>query len=335
MIELAYVPMYAALFGALLHVPMNLLFMHRVAWGWLGVGVATSMYQVIQPIVTIVYLMGTQWGRLQLLNNTGASGIGRTHLSFGCEAKAAMSSLSGIFQYLKLALPGILIISEWWASEICIFLAGKLSPHPDIALGAMALYQSLNSSCFMLPMGMSIGGTACVGKHLGAGDSDGARLSAIVCVVGAGFLSGLLGSVLYFTPHSVFPSLFTSDTILIDMTSQIIPLLAIYVVGDGCQAALNATIKGCGRQCVVVPIVIIAYWCVALPLAWHFAFVASSGTTDCHNGSLCGVVGLVAGMTIGTWVHFILLAIYCALMIDWRLEAKLAKERLGLEREAH
>lgn len=36
---------------------------------------------------------------------------------------------------------------------------------------------------------------------------------------------------------------------------------------------------------------------------------------------------------MGTWTHFILLGIYCAFMIDWRLEAKLAKERLDLERD--
>mmetsp|Transcript_28234 Transcript_28234/g.60160 ORF Transcript_28234/g.60160 Transcript_28234/m.60160 type:complete len:597 (-) Transcript_28234:19-1809(-) len=331
-IELAHIPAYAALFGGLLHVPFNLFFIHTVGLGWLGVGVATTMFQVIQPIAMFSYIKGTAHGRSQLLQHSGAKGIGRSSLSFWCEAKVAISSFSGILQYLTLALPGILAISEWWASEICIFLAGKLSPNPDIALGAMALYQSLNASCFMFPVGMSVGGSARIGNHLGSGNIEAARASARVCVTGAGLLSATCGCILYFTPHSVFPSLFTSDANLIEMTSLLIPLLSIYVVGDGFQVALNGIIKGCGRQCVVVPIVIVAYWCVSLPLAWHFTFVRSSGTTDCHEQSLCGVVGLVAGMTIGTWVHFILLAIYCACMIDWRLEANLAKERLSFER---
>ena len=85
---------------------------------------------------------------------------------------------------------------------------------------------------------------------------------------------------------------------------------------------------------VLVPIIIFAYWFVALPLAYHLAFVRSGGTTDCNgHQSFCGIVGLVGGMTMGTWTHFILLGIYCAFMIDWRLEAKLAKERLDLERD--
>ena len=187
----------------------------------------------------------------------------------------------------------------------------------------------------MFPMGMSVGGSARIGNQLGSGNSKGAQLSAIVCISTSGLLSAILGSVLYFTPHAVFPSLFTSDKALIDTTSQVVSLLSIYVIGDGMQASLNSIIKGCGRQCALMPIIIIAYWFVALPLAYHFAFVRSGGSTECSDKSFCGVVGLVAGMTIGTWTHFVLLAVYCFGMIDWKKESKLAKERLSLERETY
>jgi MATE family multidrug resistance protein len=330
--ELAHIPAYSALLGNILHIPMNILFIHVVGLGWLGVAVATTMFQVIQPIAMFAYLKGTQHGRQQLLQHIGAAGIGRRSLSFWCEAKAAISSIRGICQYISLAIPGVLTISEWWASEICIFLSGRLSPDPNIALGSMAIYQSLNSSCFMLPLGVSIGGTARIGNQLGAGNSLGARFSAKMCVILATILSSLMGSILYFTPHSYFPSFFTSDAALIEMTSRTIPLLSIYVIGDGMQVALNAIIKGCGRQIVAVPIVICSYWVVGLPLAWFLAFAKSGGTTDCQDQSLCGVVGLVGGMTVGTWCHFGLLAVYSLRMIDWHVEAKMAKDRLNLER---
>lgn len=336
--ELAYVPAYAALLGCIMHVPFNLFFISALGLGWLGVGVATTMFQIIQPICMLIYLCGSEHGRLLLLEHIGARGVisdKSSSLSFWREAKSAISSFAGIRQYLSLAIPGILAISEWWASEVCIFLAGKLTPHPDIALGAMAVYQSLNTMCFMLPMGLSIGGSARIGTLLGSGDVNGARVSAAVCVTGAGIVGVVLGYILYLTPHTVFPSFFSTDDNLVQMTSRIMPLLSLYVIGDGCQAALNGVVKGCGRQCVLVPVVIIAYWCIAIPIAWYFTFVGSGGTTDCHERLLCGVVGLVAGLTIGTWVHFILLAAYCACMIDWRLEAKLAEERLSLEATIH
>ena len=249
-IELAQIPAYAALFGALLHVPMNLFFINTMKLGWLGVGVATVIFQVVQPIIMLMYLKGTAHGRSNMLDHIGARGIGRTSLSFWYEAKIAVSSFSGIVQYLQLALPGILAISEWWASEICIFLAGKLSPDSDTALGSMAIYQSMSSACFMFPLGMTVSGSARIGHHLGSGDIQGARLSAKVCIGSAGLFSIALGSMLYFTPHAFFPSLFSTDDNLIEMTSRIVPLLSIYVVGDGLQVSLNAIIKGCGRQCV-------------------------------------------------------------------------------------
>eukprot|EP00986_Skeletonema_menzelii_P013434 scaffold7822_cov131-Skeletonema_menzelii.AAC.3 len=328
--ELAHVPAYSALLGCLMHIPMNIMFIHGM--GWLGVAVATTMFQVIQPITMFAYLKGTQHGKQQLLQHIGAAGIGRRSLSLWCEAKAAISSISGICQYISLAIPGVLTISEWWASEICIFLSGRLSPDPIIALGSMAIYQTLNSSCFMLPLGVSIGVSARIGNQLGAGNSAGARFSAKVCVALAAILSSVMGSILYFTPHSYFPSFFTSDAALIEMTSRTIPLLSIYVIGDGMQVALNAIVKGCGRQIVTVPIVICSYWAVGLPLAWFIAFVKSGGTTECNDQSFCGVVGLVGGMTVGTWCHFGLLAMYSLRMIDWHVEAKMAKDRLNLER---
>ena len=330
-VELADVPAYAAGAGALMHVPFNLFFIHVVGLGWLGVGVATSAFQVIQPILMFGYLKGTSHGRSRLLQQVGAKGIGRTHLSFWCEAMAAISSFEGILEYLTLALPGVIAISEWWASEISIFLAGRLHPDPNVALGSMALYQSINSSCFMFPVGMSVGGSARIGNGLGAGNVDGARLASRVCVMGAGALSVTLGAILYFTPHSTFPSLFTTNAELIRMTSKTMPLLSLYVIGDGLQVALNAVIKGCGRQCALVPIIIIAYWVTALPLAYHLAFIRSDGSTDCQGRSFCGVVGLVGGMTAGTCLHFLMLAVYIS-TLDWSLEAKRAKERLGLEK---
>ena len=333
-VELADIPAYAAGVGAILHVPFNFFFINVVGLGWLGVGVATSAFQIIQPILMFLYLKGTSNGRLRLLEQVGAKGIGRTHLSFWCEARAAISSFEGILEYLTLALPGVIAISEWWASEISIFLAGRLHPDPNIALGSMALYQSINSSCFMFPVGMSVGGSARIGNGLGAGNVDGARLASRVCVFGAGVLSATLGAILYFTPHGTFPSLFTADIELIQMTTRTIPLLSLYVVGDGLQVALNAVIKGCGRQCALVPIIIVAYWVTALPIAFYMAFIRSDGSTDCEGRSFCGVVGLVGGMTIGTWLHFLLLAAYTS-TLDWSSEANRAKKRMNLEKDRY
>ena len=331
-IEMADVPAYAAGISAILHIPFNLLFIHVFGWGYLGVGVATVLTQTMQPICTITYLFLTEHGRGRVLDNTMAVAMGRTKLSFWKEASVAVYSLAGIQQYLSLALPGIVIISEWWASEVSIFLAGTLTPHPDLALGAMTIYQSINTACFMLPVGCGIAGSTRVGNFLGAGDTRGADLAAKVSVSSAAVLSTCLGCILYFTPYTLFPSFFTPDQALVTEASRLIPLLSVYVVGDGIQTALNGIIKGCGRQCVIMPIVVVAYWIVGVPLAYFYAFIRHGGIM-CEDNIHCGVTGLVTGMTIGTWTHMLLLAAVVVFSTSWNTEARKAKERMEADEE--
>jgi hypothetical protein len=95
-------------------------------------------------------------GQARTLRCMAAGAVGRTSPSFWLEAKVAVSFTSGIIRYLALALPGIIAIPEWWASETAIFLSGRLVPFPDLALGALSLYQSINTFCYVLPLGLSV-----------------------------------------------------------------------------------------------------------------------------------------------------------------------------------
>ena len=129
--------------------------------------------------------------------------------------------------------------------------------------------------------------------------------------------------MLWVGDHEVVPRIFSGDENVVKSAARTIPLLAVYVVGDGVQVALSGVIKGCGRQCVAAPVVVFSYWIVALPIAYYLSFVKFKGE-ECEDG-FCGVVGLTTGMTVGTWVHclFILLIVCC---LNWDNEAKRALE---------
>jgi MATE family multidrug resistance protein len=332
-VGMADVPAYTAAFGLFTHVPTNILFIYTLQWGYLGAAAATVTFQLIQPVLILTYLFLTQAGRARTLRCMAAGAIGRTSLSFWAEAKIAVSHVGGIVQYLGLALPGIITISEWWASEIAIFLAGRLLPFPDLALGAMTLYQSINTFCFMFPQGLSVAGSMRVGNLLGAGRAAGAAWAAKVSVMLAGIASTLIGCMLFLTSHGFFPSLFApnaNEADLILQASRLIPLLSLYVLADGIQSALNGIIKGCGRQVVTMPIVVFAYWIVGLPLAYYLAFVRHDGVMLCEDSYFCGDVGLVTGMTVGTWVHMLLLGAVVVGTTNWEAEAKKANERVGV-----
>jgi MATE family multidrug resistance protein len=332
-LELADVPAYAASVGLATHIPFNVFFVYTLDWGYLGCAVATVTFQLIQPLLMIGYLFMMPSGKQRLLNHMAARAVGRIELSFWQEAKIGATSLKGILQYLGLALPGVVIISEWWASEVSIFLAGRLSPSPELALGGMTLYQSINSFCFMFPVSIGVSGSTRVGNLLGSGESDAARFAGNVSILCAGATSGILACALYFVPHTFFPSLFAPDEEdLIRETSATVPLLAVYVFADGIQSAFNGIVKGCGRQVVIMPIVIIAYWIVAMPLGYYLAFLRHDGYM-CDDSYFCGIVGLVTGMTMGTWVHMILLGVAVIAPMNWELEANKARERVGTHQE--
>ncbi len=344
-IGMADVPATAALLGLILHIPFNVLFCYVLGMGYLGCAYAAVMFQAVQCTYILSYLFLFPKGRQRVLESTGGSAIGRTRLTLLKEFKIAGGSIRAFLDYLGLALPGIVIISEWWASETAIFLSGRLSPNPQTTLAAMTIYQSINSFSFMVPAGISVAGTARVGNLLGAGNSSGAAMAGKVSVSLCAVCSGTIGMILYSLPHGFFPSLFVSATenrAIVDQTSATIPMLAFYVFADGVQTGFNGIIKGCGRQRIVVPIVVVAYWIIGVPLAYYFglyrsggddtmcAHIADDGSFDPSEGglTLCGDVGLVAGMTMGTWSHMLLLAVVVIGTTDWKAEAYKAKQRV-------
>ncbi|KAG7368763.1 multidrug efflux protein [Nitzschia inconspicua] len=335
-VGMADVPAKATLVGLILHVPFNWLFIYGLDFGYYGVGLATAAFQAVQLTFLCTYILFYPAGQQRLLDATGGTAVGRTYLTFGKEFALALGSCRGFIQYFGLALPGIVIISEWWASETAIFLSGRLTPNPYETLAGMTIYQSINTFCFMFPMAFAISGTSRVGSLLGEGLEQAASWAGKVSVGAAAVLSCILGCLLYLIPHDFLPSLFAPNELgVIHEAAQTIPLLALYVIADGIQVALNGVIKGCGRQCVTVPIVIVAYWIIGVPLAYFLAFTRNNGLSSCEDTTItfCGDVGLVTAMTTGTWIHMLLLAVAVFGTTDWKLEARKAKERVdGIEK---
>ena len=326
---MADVPAKASVLGLLLHLPFNWFFVYFLDWGYLGCGAATVCFHLLQPTFMISYLCLYSHGRSRLLDSSGGLAIGRTALTFRNEFWLAISSWRGYLQYLSLALPGIIIISEWVASEANIFLSGRLLPDPEVALGGMTIYQSINSFCFMFPVSFAISASARVGSLLGAKDPQGAAFAAKVSILCAATISMVIGILLFSIPHTFLPSLFApgEEGVILE-TSRTIPLLAVYVFADGIQSVLSGIIKGCGRQLVTVPVVVVAYWVVGVPLSYYIVFVRHEQEMFCDDSYFCGDVGLVAGMTVGTWVHMLMLWAVVVLSTDWAEESRKAEKRV-------
>ena len=123
-------------------------------------------FQVVQPTLIVAYLWLTPNGRERIHNECYLPH--KPQPSTLELLSKAIFSLSGVLQYLSLAIPGVVVISEWWASEAAIFLSARLTPSPELALDGMTIYQTINTACFMFPMGASVAGSTFVSNFTAA-----------------------------------------------------------------------------------------------------------------------------------------------------------------------
>ncbi len=111
----------------------------------------------------------------------------------------------------------------------------------------------------------------------------GTGLCAVLMVV-AGVLIAL------FRPE--IAALYTSDEAVRTLVIPALLIVAVLVVFDGLQAVLMGALRGLSD--VLVPTLMqgIAFWVIAVPLAWHLGLQQDWGIRGLMTGAL---VGLVAG----------------------------------------
>jgi len=216
--------------------------------------------------------------------------------------------------FLRLALPNFLMISEWWASEITVLLAGLL-PRPHLSLSALALMTSTTSICFMPPLSLGIAVNIRVSNELGAGRPMLAKRAACAACV-AGLVIITTSSLLLLICRRWWALLFTSDAAVLDHVMPVLSVCSFYVVFDGLASVISGSLKGCGRHAVLAPIIVVAYYIVGLPLSWLLAWPRHLDT-----------LGLAWGSAIGTFTHCALFAVLLA-TTSWPLMCQRAQARL-------
>ncbi|MGH0170728.1 UNVERIFIED_CONTAM: hypothetical protein FKN15_002779, partial [Acipenser sinensis] len=86
--------------------------------------------------------------------------------------------------FVRLAIPSMLMLCiEWWTYEIGGFLAGLIS---EVELGAQSVIYELAYITYMVPLGISVAASVRVGNALGAGNTEEAKTTSKVAMMGAG-----------------------------------------------------------------------------------------------------------------------------------------------------
>ena len=100
-------------------------------YGFVGASIAMSISRVVEALLLVLYLVYNSYTSESLL-------VG-FHWSHRC--------LSNWLPYFQLAVPNLVMVAEWWASEILIFMSGTLLIDPELQVSSMSIYQNMISIC--------------------------------------------------------------------------------------------------------------------------------------------------------------------------------------------
>ena len=307
----------AGIAATVLHAPINYLLVYHFDMQALGIALATSVSTGIVLAVNSSYIFILRYSRA-LREECETLALKRDACAPGW-SRDEVFCVNGAREFLDLGLPGVLMMLEWWASELSMLLAGLL-PSPAVAIAAMSIYTTTGSLTYDMAHGFAQAALTRVSHELGAGAADKAKHAASVAMTLI-LLSSLLVSFMIYIFSAEWPKLFTSLDSVTSLASKLLLVLAVYVIFDSLGCTCTGIFRACGMQRVGARVVIFSYYVIGLPTSLFLAFYIDMGP-----------LGLVFGSVLGTIVH----AAFYVVMIsrfDWKSQSESALARSKIHHE--
>ncbi|CAK9062876.1 Protein DETOXIFICATION 14 (AtDTX14) (Multidrug and toxic compound extrusion protein 14) (MATE protein 14) [Durusdinium trenchii] len=235
--------------------------------------------------------------------------------SLVCWHGVSMKAFSDWGPLLRLVLPSLLMVSKWWAAEIIVLLSGTLQK-AQASLAAMTIFSNTCLLCAMPPLSLGCAANIRVSNELGAGRPEIARFSAQVTFV-LGIALAFSISTVVFLARRWWVGLITSDLEVQRCAEPVLLVCALNVAFDCICTVSSGSLKGCGRQVILAPVVILCYFCIGIPSAW---------LSPLPGGSHRTVAGLALGSSLGTATHTMAV---CVILwtTNWVVMSARARER--------
>lgn len=186
---------------------------------------------------------------------------------------------------------------EVWAFQISTLMAGRLGAE---ALAGHTIVLNLASLSFMVPLGISIGAAIRVGNLIGARDPRGAQRAAWVAFILGALAMGLF-AIVFFVLRDELPHVYTSDATVIAIGAALLPIAAGFQLFDGLQVVGCAILRGMGRTLPAAAFNLLAYYALAIPIAWMLAFRMGVGVAGVWWGLLIGLGAAASLLVLWVW----------------------------------
>ncbi|KAF8986866.1 hypothetical protein BGZ52_007301 [Haplosporangium bisporale] len=290
--------MHASTYVLLICSPINVVLNYALVWnkyigiGYIGAPIATSISYWNMLILLLLYIRFVD----------GYAGWGGW----------TRDALTGWPAFMKLALPGVLMVcTEWWAFEVMSLAASYLG---TVALAAQSIVVQTSGLLYTVPFGISIAASNRVGNLIGMGDHRSAKISSHMSIL-LSILFGMGNSLMLILFKDSWGKLFSEDTDVITTVAMILPLVALYQISDGIAGVGGGVLRGVGLQHLGAYLNLIGYYLIAFPAGYLLAFKLG-----------WGLKGLWSATCIALWTVGLgeLWVIYST---DWCAETEKCKER--------
>ncbi len=244
--------MYTSIFALVCNVFLNYVFMFghfgAPALGAVGCGLASAITMWLIMIVFVIHiLLSRRYRPLKIFS----------HLS--------PLRLSVLKEIIFLGVPiAITITAEAGLFNAVAILMGTRGSE---ITAAHQIAINFSATTFMVPLGLSAATTVRVGQLLGAGDTQGARISGMTGIVLCAVFMSISALFLLVFRNAVV-SLYTDDIAVKGIAISLLLMAAIFQVADGIQIGSAGALRGYKDTRMPMAINTFAFWVLAFPLAY-------------------------------------------------------------------
>ena len=190
-------------------------------------------------------------------------------------------------QILNIGLPvAMQYVFEIGAFSSAAIIIGTISYY---GLAAHQIAINLASLTYMMASGLSAAAAIKSGNFFGNNDYLNLKRSAIanyhIVIV---FMS--VTAILFFIGHRFLPAIYTPDSHVITIASQLLVIAAFFQLFDGTQVIGLGILRGMGDVKLPAQITFVAYWIVALPMAYLLGIILHLGVTGVWYGLVLGLI---------------------------------------------
>ncbi len=252
--ERTSVGMKVSLFGLLMNIVLNYLFIFTLHGGLVGSAIATTISRALM-VVLLLYMV--------------------RHDSVVAPLAAAAPTRPNRYwmtRIFRLGVPmGLQIFFEVAAFAGASIMIGWMS-EATASRSAHQIAMNLASTTFMFTLGVAVAGSVQVGEALGRKNKIDMRTAGrAALLLSTGFM--LASAVVMIAFRRQFALMYgIEDQGILSLTQELIVICAVFQVFDGAQCVGAGLLRGLQDMRIPTIMTFVAYWVLWIPLAWLLGF---------------------------------------------------------------